>query len=93
MADELISREALVEALVEQQHICPTSYLMGFDKAIATAGRLPAADAAEVVRCKDCKLRCPESITVVRHCTLSGIPVDDDDFCSYGERREENAAD
>jgi hypothetical protein len=46
------------------------------------------ADFVEVVRCKDCKMRCPESVCIAKHCTLTGIPVDDDDFCSYGERRE-----
>lgn len=45
----------------------------------------PAADVVEVVRCKDCVCRSGSS-TVVHHCTLSGIPVDGDDFCSYGER-------
>lgn len=45
-------------------------------------------DAVEVVRCKDCKMRCPESVCLVKHCTLTGVLVDDDDFCSYGERRE-----
>lgn len=50
----------------------------------------PAADVAEVVRCKDCKyvnftehrdyLRC------AKHCAFSFRP---NDFCSYGERREE----
>ena len=40
------------------------------------------------VRCKDCKMRCPESVCALEHCTLTGIQVDDDDFCSYGERRE-----
>ena len=45
-----------------------------------------------VVRCKDCKMRCQESILVVKHCTLTGIPTDDDDFCSYGERRTEGLA-
>ena len=54
----------------------------------------PAVDAVEVVRCKDCKLR-HESFynglkTMVLHCELNGIPVDDNDFCSYGERREGN---
>ena len=50
--------------------------------------KMPTVDAVEVVRCKDCKMRCPESVCIAKHCTLSGIPVDDDDFCSYGERRE-----
>ena len=52
--------------------------------------RQPAADVAEVVYCKDCKyvnftehrdyLRC------TKHCAFSFRP---NDFCSYGERREE----
>lgn len=50
----------------------------------------PSVDAVPVVRCKDCKyvnftehrdyLRC------TKHCAFSFRP---DDFCSYGERREE----
>ena len=49
--------------------------------------QLPAADVAPVVRCKDCKYnatthKClnPDSFFL--------IPKDDD-FCSYGKRREE----
>ena len=51
----------------------------------------PTVDAVEVVRCKDCKLRHEGFYNglkiMVVHCSLNGIPVDDDDFCSYGERR------
>lgn len=43
--------------------------------------RLPAVDAVEVVRCKDCKHRFNRPI-----CAYKG----DDWFCGYGERREEN---
>ena len=51
-----------------------------------------SADVVEVVRCKDCIHRDPED----KKCDCSfqakgGIfPMDDDDFCSYGERRKEN---
>ena len=47
------------------------------------------ANVVEVVRCKDCVHRDPED----KKCDCSfqakgGIfPMDDDDFCSYGERR------
>lgn len=51
--------------------------------------KAPTIDAEPVVRCKDCKERCPESATSVEHCTLSGIQTEDDDFCSYGERKGE----
>ena len=47
----------------------------------------PTIDAVPVVRCRDCKSYCPESITVVKHCVLTGVSVDDNDFCSYGERK------
>ena len=50
----------------------------------------PAIDAVPVVRCKDCKLNCATSISVYKHCTLTGITVHDYDFCSYGERRSDD---
>lgn len=49
----------------------------------------PNPDMVEVVRCRDCKCLYVEDRNLHQHCTLSGIPVDLDDFCSYGERREE----
>ena len=54
--------------------------------------RFPLADVVEVVRCKDCIHRDPED----KKCDCSfqakgGIfPMDDDNFCSYGERRKED---
>ncbi len=55
----------------------------------------PAADVVEVVRCKDCehydKGGCNHfgyyTYTPSTTTTLSPIDVDEDDFCSYGERR------
>jgi hypothetical protein len=44
---------------------------------------IKAVDAVEVVRCKVCH-NCTES----NWCTLLRATVRDDDFCSYGERRE-----
>lgn len=50
----------------------------------------PAADVVEVVRCKDCKYAKPMSFKGYfmckrhhKYCRKS------DDFCSYGERKEE----
>lgn len=47
----------------------------------------------EVVRCKDCNGWCSEEIAkqygVDRYCTMTMIPTNADDFCSYGERRED----
>ena len=55
----------------------------------------PTVDAVEVVRCKDCKYQCTEScptyyedrMTYRDSWSLDG----DNDFCSYGERRTDNA--
>jgi hypothetical protein len=53
----------------------------------------PTVDAVEVVRCKDCRMYSPESVIVPAYCTICGEEKADDDFCSWGERKEENATD
>ena len=50
---------------------------------------IPSADVVEVVRCKECKSYNTEAYQdgygyCDGHCSV----VQDDDFCSYGERRE-----
>lgn len=57
---------------------------------------IPAADVAPVTRCKDCKYAYINSFAVSSGealCTLSGKPMQQDDFCSYGEPKEEPHAD
>ena len=52
----------------------------------------PAADVAEVVRCKDCKYGDYDSKSngaMVCLRTNDGFWRKETDFCSYGERREE----
>lgn len=46
----------------------------------------PTADVVEVVRCRDCISFHPKTDNLKRHCNLTGIEVEEDDFCSYGER-------
>ncbi len=51
--------------------------------------KLPAADVAPVVRCRDCKHYDRGECYHPRHERhLQSIRQEDDDFCSYGERRE-----
>ena len=52
---------------------------------------LPAADVAEVVRCKDCRWRGIEECATFYRCECGEQHTweTDNDFCSYGERREE----
>ena len=55
---------------------------------------LDREDVSVVVRCKNCKMLCGNYAHIEKHCSLSGISVDDDDYCSYGERRtDETKAD
>lgn len=52
---------------------------------------VPTVDAVPVTRCKDCKYAYISSFSAssgVALCTSSGQPMQQDDFCSYGERRE-----
>ncbi len=108
MADELISRQAAlarISALMKQ--ITPLEenrnmffHDSGINGAITGAlievRKLPAVDAVPVVRCEDCKKNPRFSKTSGKHkvwCRKWRCEVKDTDFCSYGERREENAAD
>lgn len=53
----------------------------------------PAADVVSVVRCKDCKYRTVERSGLVRCRAFNYMPMCVDNFCSYGERKEEGADD
>lgn len=48
------------------------------------------AERVAVVRCKDCKQRCVYGKdTHFYFCKLHELPVDDADYCSWGEERRE----
>ena len=51
----------------------------------------PTVDAVEIVRCKDCKHYEIHKPKVLENCERNGyiIPMKPDDFCSYGERKNE----
>lgn len=54
--------------------------------------KLPAADVAPVVRCKGCKYYDRGECYHPRHERhLQSICQEDDDFCSYGERKDGGA--
>ena len=60
--------------------------------------KAPTADVVEVVRCKDCKnwshaSRVTEHMACDMLCDYYGrkYPTNPTDFCSYGERRTDNA--
>ena len=93
--------KALRDIAKYYSYITPNDKLTALKMAIEA---LSAADAAEVVRCKDCKHWFPhtqcgfdeDNDEYHDYCGLL-VPDDDyyaytrkpDDYCSYGERREE----
>ena len=63
-----------------------------YNRTLDVLKKMPTVDAVEVVRCKDCKML--YNYSPVRHfCCITGIPVDEDDFCSHGERRTDEQTD
>lgn len=55
--------------------------------AFAEIRKIPAADVAEVVRCRACKYRVDATINANGFliCDISDMEIAPDDFCSYGE--------
>ncbi len=77
----------------------PSAEVRGANKVIDRIKSAPAADVAEVVRCKDCKY-CEHSYPAKAigeealegwYCNIFRQWRKPDDFCSYGERRETDA--
>lgn len=80
---EYIDREAANLALAEQG--------FDWDKAKQALASVPAADVVPVVRCKDCKCAYINSFSVasgVVFCSSNMKAMQEDDFCSYGERMD-----
>lgn len=90
---EYIEREKLRKTLKEEMQILKETpgkddwdkgLMQGIKESIMHLNIVPTADVVEVVRCKDCKWH--DSIDgPMRQCDIT----DDDDFCSYGERKED----
>lgn len=95
MMDDLISRSALIEKLHKRAHDWRGSFAGdAYRNAVQMIKKEPAVDAVVVVRCKDCKHRIDNKEFVRGHyCkkrpSNGGYFCEDNDFCSYGERKEE----
>lgn len=86
--DDLIFRSAAIDALLKQPNTPTPSVIR------RVLRQVPEVDAVEVVRCKDCE-HWNEDDDVGYCNNPDGLDnyAKPDDFCSYGERREDNAAD
>ena len=53
---------------------------------------MPAADVAPVIRCEECRYYQNAKINKKGFliCPASGMEITEDDYCSYGERKEGN---
>ena len=104
MAKEYIEREAAKRELLSWAvSINHPEYLMR-DDALHVIDSIPAADVAEVVRCRECKywgdeagkLQHSDGVLFAR-CKVHNYLIDgrhtgwcptENDFCSYGERKD-----
>lgn len=71
--------------------VLPAAYCAGWNGLLGLIEKAPTVDAVPVTRCKGCKYAYINSFAVSSGealCTLSGKPMQQDDFCSYGEPKE-----
>lgn len=71
----------------------PEPYNTDATEVLDSIRNAPAVDAVVITRCKGCKYAYINSFAVSSGealCTLSGKPMQQDDFCSYGEPKEGN---
>jgi hypothetical protein len=92
---EYIEREAVIDRLKRNLGACnPGSFSeLCYRDAIETVKRFPASDVAPVVRCKDCNHYemgvCLKIYSDGNVHPEAWQPRRPEDFCSYGERKEE----
>ena len=102
---EYIERGALMQFPIRRDHYDRENgnehFINGIETVLEYAENLPAADVAPVVRCKDCKHSTLPSELTQRYgkpgtltCHNKYAPcnrrnVSGDDFCSYGDRRDD----
>ena len=94
MNGDLISRSALLKKAEMRGH-CLRPLVTAFHMCVDVKDieKAPAVDAVEVVRCKDCvywpKAKVNRKGFLI--CPARGMEITAKDFCSYGERRADNA--
>lgn len=88
MPDEYISREAALKAANEWVSEACMAPVMRVSRLIDKLQKVPAADVAPVVRCKDCK-SWRRNVGVVDspngHCFMHDDETNGQDYCSDGE--------
>ena len=67
-----------------------TNWYSAYDEFLDLIEDFPTADVVEVVRCKDCKYYYSTEIATA---SIMCSHMHEDDFCNYGERREDERLD
>ena len=86
----LINREALLSFEKMDADLCATcGEHHTAEDVIMMIKTAPTVDAVPVVRCRECKYRFKNNGHDKSGCPIidANIWMDDDDFCSYGERK------
>ena len=89
---EYIEREAVERFITKGLNNPDKSKAYGYDavEILTEVHHMDAADVVEVVRCKDCKFYKYDDCWNIQWTDREGnmAYVKEDDFCSYGERKE-----
>ncbi len=100
-----IDADALLFELANESFPQSCTYAQGRNGVIESIRNAPTVDAVPVIRCKDCKYYEPYTEMFTNKprgdgsCTrarmtqdgLQEINCEDDEFCSYGERKDDEA--
>lgn len=83
--DEYISRRELLARYDAEHEGTP-------GRARELIKQAPAADVAPVIRCEECRYYQNAKINKKGFliCPASGMEITEDDYCSYGERKEDD---
>lgn len=94
LAEEVKSLTVYVTGLRDGKGVLQEYVKQYRDSLLRIIDEQPAVDAVEVVRCKDCEsaTHCEEEGEPVRLvCPMWGANCDENEFCSRGERRKDDA--
>ena len=86
----LIDAEKLLLEAKEANQFIPYEYASGWNDMLLNVIKAEQIDAVPVVRCRECKYRFKNNGHDKSGCPIidANIWMDDDDFCSHGERKE-----
>lgn len=91
-----INEDRLYSNIEEKYKVAQGDARRAYNDVLDTICEIPTAEVVEVVRCKDCiyyhrEIHECEWFSEEPDCGTTGshVETDDNDFCSYGERRKD----